>query len=116
MATCWLSAPARDDPQRLIDSSSIFGINHRYAFNGYGSFDSKTMQIKEDFKALYEDAGFGSIRYPGGTISNLFNWKTTIGPVAERKNQIHGFYNNAGQGGIAPNFGLTEIATFAESA
>ena len=103
-----------NDPQRIIDSSSIFGINHRYAFNGYGSFDSKTMQIKEDFKALYEDAGFGSIRYPGGTISNLFNWKTTIGPVSERKNQIHGFYNNAGQGGIAPNFGLTEIATFAE--
>ena len=104
-----------NDPQRLIDSSSIFGINHRYAFNGYGSFDSKTMQIKEDFKALYEDAGFGSIRYPGGTISNLFNWKTTIGPVAERKKQIHGFYNNSGQAGIAPNFGLTEIATFAES-
>ncbi|MBQ4551198.1 MAG: S-layer homology domain-containing protein [Oscillospiraceae bacterium] len=104
-----------NDAQRIIDSSSIFGINHRYAFNGYGSFDSKTMQIKEDFKALYEDAGFGSIRYPGGTISNLFNWKTTIGPVAERKKQIHGFYNNSGQAGIAPNFGLTEIATFAES-
>jgi len=104
-----------NDPQRVIDSSSIFGINHRYAFNGYGSFDSEKMEVKEDFKKLYEDAGFGSIRYPGGTISNLFNWKTTIGPVAERKNQIHGFYNNAGQGGIAPNFGLTEIGTFAES-
>ena len=103
-----------NDPQRIIDSSSIFGINHRYAFNGYGSFDSETMQIKADFKALYEDAGFGSIRYPGGTISNLFNWKTSIGPVESRKNQIHGFYNNPGQGGIAPNFGLTEIATFAE--
>ena len=104
-----------NDPQRIIDSSSIFGINHRYAFNGYGSFDSETMQVKDDFRALYEAAGFGSIRYPGGTISNLFNWKTTIGPVAERKDQIHGFYNNAGQGGIAPNFGLTEIGTFAES-
>ena len=104
-----------NDPQRVIDSSSIFGINHRYAFNGYGSFDSEKMEVKADFKKLYEDAGFGSIRYPGGTISNLFNWKTTIGPVADRKNQIHGFYNNPGQGGIAPNFGLTEIGTFAES-
>ena len=103
-----------NDAQRIIDSGSIFGINHRYAFNGYGSFDSETMQIKDDFLALYEQAGFGSIRYPGGTISNLFNWKTTIGPVEERKDQIHGFYNNAGQGGIAPNFGLTEIGTFAE--
>ena len=104
-----------NSPERIIDSGSIFGINHRYAFNGYGSFDAETMQVKADFKALYEAAGFGSIRYPGGTISNLFNWKTTIGPVAERKNQIHGFYNYSGQGGIAPNFGLTEIGTFAES-
>ena len=104
-----------NDPQRIIDSSSIFGINHRYAFNGYGSFDPEEMKVKDDFQALYEAAGFGSIRYPGGTISNLFNWKTTIGPVEDRKDQIHGFYNNPGQGGIAPNFGLTEIATFAES-
>ena len=103
------------DVERIIDSDSIFGINHRYAFNGYGSFDSANMEIKDDFLALYQDAGFDSIRYPGGTISNLFNWKTTIGPVEQRKNQIHGFYNNAGQGGIAPNFGLAEIGTFAES-
>ena len=47
-------------PQRIIDSGSIFGINHRYAFNGYGSFDAETMTIKEDFKELYEEAGFGS--------------------------------------------------------
>ena len=100
---------------RTIDSDSIFGINHRYAFNGYGSFDSSTMTIKEDFKKLYENAGFGSIRYPGGTISNLFNWKATLGPVENRKNQIHGFYNNPGQVGIAPNFGIGEIATFADS-
>ena len=36
------------DPQdvtREIDDG-IFGINHRYAFNGYGSFDPETMQIK----------------------------------------------------------------------
>ena len=104
-----------DEVQRTIDSDSIFGINHRYAFNGYGSFDATTMSIKEEFKELYENAGFGSIRYPGGTISNLFNWKTTLGPVEERKDQIHGFYNNSGQGGIAPNFGIGEIATFADS-
>ena len=30
--------------EREIDDS-IFGINHRYAFNGYGSFDSETMKM-----------------------------------------------------------------------
>ncbi|MBQ8857938.1 MAG: discoidin domain-containing protein, partial [Lachnospiraceae bacterium] len=98
--------------ERTVDSS-IFGINHRYAFNGYGSFDSYLMEVKDDFQELYEEAGFGSIRYPGGTISNLFNWKTTLDAVG-RKDQIHGFYNNAGQGGIAPNFGIKEIADFAD--
>ncbi len=98
--------------ERTIDDS-IFGINHRYAFNGYGSFDSYLMEVKDEFKELYEEAGFGSIRYPGGTISNLFNWKTTLDSVG-RKKQIHGFYNNAGQGGIEPNFGIKEIADFAD--
>ena len=83
--------------ERTVDSASIFGVNHRYAFNGYGSFDPDTMRVKDDFTALYKQVGFGSIRYPGGTISNLFNWKTTIGPRAQRLKQIHGFYNNPGQ-------------------
>ena len=104
-----------DDVERTIDSGSIFGINHRYAFNGYGTFDPQTMQVKDEFKALYEQVGFGSIRYPGGTISNLYNWKTALGPKETRKKQIHGFYNNPGQGGIEPNFGISEIATFADS-
>ncbi|MBR6771392.1 MAG: chitobiase/beta-hexosaminidase C-terminal domain-containing protein [Lachnospiraceae bacterium] len=98
--------------ERTLEKSTI-GINHRYAFNGYGSFDSTTMTMKEDFVELYKEAGFGSIRYPGGTISNLFQWKNSIGPKEERVKQIHGFYNNAGQNGIAPNFGLTEVANFA---
>lgn len=90
----------------------IFGINHRYAFNGYGSFDPETMQMKEEFAELYHEAGFGSLRYPGGTISNLFNWKDTIGPKEDRVDQIHGYYNNSGQHGIEPNFGLDEAAEF----
>ena len=99
---------------QTIEPDSIFGINHRYAFNGYGTFDSKEMKMKDEFTKLYEQAGFGSIRYPGGTISNLFNWKTTLGDKKDRKEQIHGFYNNEGQGGIEPNFGIKEIADFAD--
>lgn len=102
-----------DNVSRTVDSS-IYGINHRYAFNGYGSFDPETMQMKEEFAKLYQEAGFGSLRYPGGTISNLFNWKDTIGPKDERVAQIHGFYNNSGQHGIVPNFGLAEVATFVQ--
>lgn len=103
-----------DEILRTIDPDSIFGINHRYAFNAYGTFDDETMQVKDEFKTLYKDAGFGSIRYPGGSISNLFNWKTTLGPKEQRKKQVHAFYNNGRQTGIDPNFGLEEIASFAD--
>lgn len=102
-----------NDINKNIDSKSIFGINHRYAFNGYGSFDPILKQVKPEFTALYKKADFGSIRYPGGTISNLFNWKTARGSESERRLQIHGFYNYPNQHGIAPNFGLPEIASFA---
>ena len=100
-----------ENVSRTVDGA-IFGINHRYAFNGYGSFDPETMQMREEFAELYNEAGFGSLRYPGGTISNLFNWKETIGEKEERVNQIHGYYNNSGQHGIEPNFGVDEAAEF----
>lgn len=102
------------DTIRIIDPSSIFGINHRYGYNGYGTFDSVSMETSPEFKELYQQAGFGSIRYPGGSISNLFNWKTTLGSKDERKKQIHAYYNNPGQAGIAPNVGLCEISSFAD--
>ena len=39
------------------------------------SFDSETMKMKDEFAYLYKASNFGSVRYPGGTISNLFQWK-----------------------------------------
>ncbi len=102
-----------NEVERIMEPSTI-GINHRYGFNGYGTFDTDTWKVDEDFAALYKEAGFGSLRYPGGTISNLYRWKTSIGPVENRVKQIHGFYNNSGQHGLAPNFGLTEVGDFAE--
>lgn len=101
------------DVERSLDRA-VFGINHRYAFNGYGSFDPETGRVRDDFAALYDEAGFGSIRYPGGTISNLFAWKETLGDPAQRTPQIHGFFNNPNQHGIAPNFGISEIGSFAQ--
>lgn len=100
-------------------SSSLFGINHRYSNFGYGTVNPDGT-VKSDFAELYQQAGFGSLRYPGGTISNNYVWTESIGDLdpntkeIERTPQIHGFYNNAGQAGFAPTFGLLEVAEFAE--
>ena len=103
---------------RDIDDS-LFGINHRYSNYGYGTVNADGT-VKDDFAALYKQAGFGSLRYPGGTISNNYVWTESIGDLdpstkeIERTPQIHGFYNNSGQAGFIPAFGLLEVAEFAE--
>lgn len=109
------------DPKNEIRDidESLFGINHRYSNYGYGTVNPDGT-VKEDFAALYKKAGFGSLRYPGGTISNNYVWTESIGdldpetPEIERTPQIHGFYNNSGQAGFVPAFGLLEVAEFAE--
>lgn len=109
------------DPKNVIRDidDSLFGINHRYSNYGYGTVNPDGT-VKDDFAALYKKAGFGSLRYPGGTISNNYVWTESIGdldpktPEIERTPQIHGFYNNPGQAGFVPAFGLLEVAEFAE--
>ena len=109
------------DPKNAIRDidDSLFGINHRYSNYGYGTVNPDGT-VKADFAALYKKAGFGSLRYPGGTISNNYVWTESIGdlnpetPEIERTPQIHGFYNNQGQAGFVPAFGLLEVAEFAE--
>lgn len=116
-----LGATISVDPTAIgrdIDDS-LFGINHRYSNYGYGTVNPDGT-VKDDFAALYKQAGFGSLRYPGGTISNNYVWTESIGdlnpatPEIERTPQIHGFYNNQGQAGFIPAFGLLEVAEFAE--
>lgn len=89
----------------------VFGVNHRYHKYGYGSWDTSTQSMFPQFTTIFDDSGFKSMRYPGGTVSNLFRWKDSIGPVSQRKNCIHG-------GTYEPNatdFGLDEVARYCES-
>ena len=94
--------------------SAMFGINHRYHKYGYGTWDKENNQMNEDFNTLAKEAHFGSVRYPGGTVSNLFTWKDTIGPQAERTTTIAGnnFYSNAGEQPVDPAFGVDEAMTW----
>lgn len=89
----------------------LFGVNHRYHKNGYESWDKEEMIMDEDFDSLYKESSFGSLRYPGGLVSNLFQWKRAIGPVDERLKTIHGNPNESPE---FPYFGIDEAAKYAE--
>lgn len=91
-------------------SDSMYGINHRYHNDAYRSWNSSQQAIEEKFNTLVKEANFGSIRYPGGTVSNLFDWKRSIGPVEQRKRTIHGLPDSNEP--ISPNFGVDEAMSW----
>lgn len=98
-----------DDELREIPSA-MFGINHRYHKYGYGSWDQENSKPYDAFQEIVKEAGFGSVRYPGGTVSNLFSWKDAIGPREERTTVIAGnnFYSDAGEVPVDAAFGVDE--------
>lgn len=94
-----------DTSKKLRDiPDAMFGINHRYHNDGYSSWNAQEGKIEEEFQQYVKEASFGSIRYPGGTVSNLYDWKRAIGPLEDRKKTIHGNLLSP----ITPNFGVDE--------
>jgi len=80
-ATTIIVDPARPDG---TVAPLVFGANHRYAYDAFGGFDPKTGRVPARLTRDARQAGVSVIRYPGGTIANLFHWKRAIGPQAER--------------------------------
>lgn len=100
---------------------ALLGANHRFstsnlhnpvAVNGYGSWDYINHRVYPQIKEYLSEMGLGNIRFPGGTCSNLYNWKRGIGPQEDRIPIIHG---NA-LTGISSEFGVDEAARMCEEA
>lgn len=105
-----LISSSMDNTFRNVDKA-LWGANHRYHKDGYGSYDTESLKIKEEFDKLYDESGFGSVRYPGGKVANLFEWKRSIGDISERKHTIHGDPEQVPE---FPYFGVDEAAQYAE--
>jgi alpha-N-arabinofuranosidase len=71
-------------------SSLLAGTNHRFANNGYGSWDPATDQPRTGLVPAARQVGLSLIRFPGGSVSNLYDWKNAIGPVEDRPCQVNG--------------------------
>ncbi|MEV0618295.1 hypothetical protein AB0I81_33565 [Nonomuraea sp. NPDC050404] len=68
----------------------IIGANHRWPDKGFGMWDDATGEPVPRMVDLAKQTGVGLIRYPGGTVANLFDWKKSIGPQAGRGCQVGG--------------------------
>jgi alpha-L-arabinofuranosidase len=100
------------DPTDRLGAISplLYGVNHRYGYNGYGMWDPEGQRVYPEFVQRVKDAGLSAVRFPGGTIANLYHWKRAIGPVAQRELNVHG-----GSGEPLSNeFGPDEFGRFIE--
>ena len=113
------SAASIDLPTIIVDavtkradvSPYTLGSNHRHAYGGFGMFDTENQQVYPDFLEKTKEANLGVIRYPGGTIANLFTWKDTVGPLEERKNVVLG----SSYASVFPYYGLDEHMQYTEA-
>ncbi|MFD0448434.1 DUF6924 domain-containing protein [Streptomyces indonesiensis] len=72
-------------------SPYMTGVNGaKWYDDAYGMWDSKHNRPAPGIVGKIKKSGVGMIRYPGGTSSNLFNWKGAIGPQEDRTRQVEG--------------------------
>ncbi|MCR8633180.1 S-layer homology domain-containing protein [Paenibacillus radicis (ex Xue et al. 2023)] len=98
----------------------LFGVNSRYgsslnqyklSSNAYGMWDYENDRITTQADEYVGEMKPGVLRFPGGTMANLYEWKKSIGPVENRLPQIHGTSLAA----TTSEFGLDEAARFSEA-
>jgi alpha-N-arabinofuranosidase len=65
-----------------------FGVNDVWYDNGYGTANPSTEQPYNQLVSDTKQIGVSIIRYPGGNPSDLFDWRTAIGPQATRKPNV----------------------------
>ena len=60
----------------------IFGVNHRYPYEGFGMWDPAINERTQLFDPSLLGRGFNAVRFPGGLVANTYHWKRAIGPLS----------------------------------
>jgi alpha-L-arabinofuranosidase len=92
------AGPGADGPTIVVQphragppvSPLLGGTNHRWNGDGEGMWDPRHDAPVAGIVEKSRAAGLSMVRYPGGTVANLFDWKEAIGPVADRACQRSG--------------------------
>jgi alpha-L-arabinofuranosidase len=68
----------------------LFGVNHRYPYDGFGMWDPSIPGVPERFNRRFAAARFTAMRFPGGSVANTYHWTRAVGPLAKRGLNVHG--------------------------
>jgi len=69
-----------NDPRARVHLAQL-GVNHAYMRNGLGLWDAAADRPEPKAVARSRAAGVQSVRFPGGTVANTYDWKKAIGPT-----------------------------------
>jgi alpha-N-arabinofuranosidase len=115
-----LTPPAADaarDPERpptlRIDArsaggplaSGFVGANQRYAHNGYRTWNSRKNAPSARVVRNLRASGIETMRFPGGSVANMYDWKRAIGPARDRQCQVDARW---GRNGSTGEYGIDE--------
>jgi alpha-L-arabinofuranosidase len=70
--------------------AGIVGANHRWIDDGLGMWDPATNSAVGHIDALSHKIGLHAVRYPGGTVANMFDFTKAVGPQDQRGCQTSG--------------------------
>jgi alpha-L-arabinofuranosidase len=117
------TAPA--EAQITVDASveegpihpGIFGVNHRYPFNGFNMWDPQGEGPYPLFVKRFKYAGFTEVRFPGGRTANNYHWQRAIGPVEDRGLHVDAAFGRipAYSAPLTNEFGVDEFGRFLEA-
>lgn len=108
------AAPDPDRPPTLsIDArsagrpiaSGFVGANQRYAHNGYQTWNSRTNAPSARVVQNLRASGVETMRFPGGSVANMYDWKRAIGPASDRQCQVDARW---GRNGSTGEYGIDE--------
>lgn len=58
--------------------ATITGVNQRWLRHADGAWDPRRRAVRTDVAQLLRRIGLGSVRYPGGTVANLFDHRQAL--------------------------------------
>jgi alpha-L-arabinofuranosidase len=95
--------------------AGIVGVNQRWPDDGKGIWNPVADEPAADIVKLSRDTGLHTLRYPGGTVANLFDFTRAIGPQAQRRCQTSGGFANGRFAATDSRFGPDENEKFADA-
>lgn len=86
---------------------NIFGTNLEW-FNDGGGLASQNLTLRKKITEYTKAQGVTVMRYPGGTLSDFYDWRDGIGPIGSRPKRKH----PTDSGSSFNNFGSPEFFKF----